>query len=67
MHIHTHTYIHSTDPVSASIASEYVKNSINIRQHKTHRKLDSQHKRVKQNQNTFTAANQSITPGHHAQ
>jgi len=42
--------------------------SINIRQHKTHRKIDSQEKTEKQNKtNTSTAVNQSVTPGHHSQ
>ena len=42
--------------------------SINIRQHKTHRKIHSHDKTVKQNKtNTLTGVNQSITPGHHSQ
>jgi len=42
--------------------------SINIRQHKTHRKTHSQDETVKQNKtNTFTGVHQSITPGHHSQ
>jgi len=42
--------------------------SINIRQHKTHRKIHSQDKTVKQNKTiTLTGVNQSITPGHHSQ
>jgi len=42
--------------------------SIHIRQHKTHRKIHSQDKTVKQNKtNTFTAVNQSITADHHWQ
>jgi len=43
--------------------------SINIKQLKTHREIYSQVKTVKQNKktNTFTAGNQSTTPGHHSQ
>jgi len=42
--------------------------SINIRQHKTYRKIRSQDKTIKQNKtNTFTAVNQSITPGDRSQ
>ena len=42
--------------------------SIKIRQNKTHRKIQSQDKMVKQNKtNTFTGVNQIITPGHHLQ
>jgi len=46
---------------------------INIKQHKTHKKIHSQDKTVTQNKTkqnktyTFTAVNQSITPGHHSQ
>jgi hypothetical protein len=42
--------------------------SLNFRQHKTHeKKKHLQDKRVKQNKNTFTGVNQSITPGHSTQ
>jgi len=42
--------------------------TINISQHKTHRKIHSQEKTVQQNKtNTFTGVNQSITPGHHSE
>jgi len=41
---------------------------INVRQHKTHRKIHAHDKTVKQNKtNTFTGVNQSITPGHPSQ
>jgi len=42
--------------------------SINIKQHKTHRKIQSQDKPVKQNKtNAFTGVNQSITAGQDSQ
>jgi len=41
--------------------------SINIKQHKTHRKIHSQDKTVNQKTNTFTGVNQSITPVHYSQ
>jgi hypothetical protein len=65
--VNKYMYIHSTDPVSASIASEY-EHVNKHRRHKTRRKTDSQDKTVKQNKtNTFTRVNQSITAGHHSQ
>jgi len=79
-YIHTciHTYIqtliqtYSFHQSSLCINCIWIWNmSINIRQHKTHRKIHSQDKRVKQTKtkqtNTFTGVNQSIILGHHSQ
>jgi hypothetical protein len=69
-YIHTYIYIRSTDPVSASVASEFgtcQETSDNTRHVE---KIHLQDKRVNETKNkinTFTGVNQSITPGHHSQ
>jgi hypothetical protein len=76
-YIYTHTYLHTYIYTYIHIYSFHWSSlcinciwmwsmSINITQHKTNRKIHSQDKTIKQNKNTFTAVNQSITPGHQA-